>query len=610
MNLKVLMVPVFAGIILSQASTPDNDRLSPEVRNFVNKSKEKVLSKQTTRKAVLKSDLLGRKNKNTNQEVSYITGANTETDVEETMEVVVHDLTIEDVDIEPISASMEINSNNGVETFTWNGEKTNKQKYFQMHDAWDKKRVQKKKPLKASQKLHLTAAEIEDKLSTSENIYIREESEIETDNSASIYVQYPWIDGKQYTSHAATVSEQKELNHLNNALSKGYQGQDIGVHVTDNGCANIQMLTYPGNYTAKACNRKNQEHATWMTDLVSLFAPKAKIFGYDQQNVASTFGPTYPEKVTPRIYIGSISVGKGDDKNPLNKSYNVYDAALDNYIYNTGVTEFVAAGNFFNNKTQSAPFIQAPAKAQNAITVGAVDPVMTRNSYNTQGFNYEVYSNSINSSAGDHKPEILNTGFIYKPGQEKQQFGTSISAPITAALAADLMTQHPFYKGHPEMVKAVFLTSSWANALRTQDTDGGATKCMPSYRYMAELSRYSGYVKNYTDAQLFQNSDGSSKIYTIKLSNVKANEHYRFALAWLAKGSTIKKIGRTPLLLTVYPANYDEIYPGISNGNNPYVVYDFKVEKDGDMFFYVVREANFAPEDKITMGFHTVKLPN
>lgn len=60
----------------------------------------------------------------------------------------------------------------------------------------------------------------------------------------------------------------------------------------------------------------------------------------------------------------------------------------------------------------------------------------------------------------------------------------------------------------------------------------------------------------------------------------------------------------------MFPATNGKIYPGISNGLNPYIVHDFVAEYDGDMYFYIYSEANFAPDDKNTIGFHTVKIPN
>lgn len=138
---------------------------------------------------------------------------------------------------------------------------------------------------------------------------------------------------------------------------------------------------------------------------------------------------------------------------------------MDNYIYNTLVTEIVNAGNYTNNNEQTEPSIQDPGKALNAITVGAVSPLMANNSYGIRGFKHESYSKCINSNIGNSKPEVLNVSGIDIPMGSPYNFigGTSASTPLTAALVANLMSQHPFYKGHPEMAKAVLLTSNWGN---------------------------------------------------------------------------------------------------------------------------------------------------
>ena len=117
MNAKLLLAFSLAGTAYAQANLENNhlDRLSPKVREFVEKYKAEKANKKINdnaqkRKVVLKSDVLGRKvNRGQVQDSTvYVV----EDVVEPKMEVTVTDLTVEDVDIEPISAQ-----------YSYNGEK-------------------------------------------------------------------------------------------------------------------------------------------------------------------------------------------------------------------------------------------------------------------------------------------------------------------------------------------------------------------------------------------------------------------------------------------------------------------------------------------------------
>ena len=109
MNIRFLLVLSLAGTACAQVNLESRhlDRLSPKVREFVEKYKaekanKKINSDAQKRKVVLKSDVLGRKvNRGQVQDSTvYLV----EDVVEPRMEVTVADLSVEDVDIEPISA--------------------------------------------------------------------------------------------------------------------------------------------------------------------------------------------------------------------------------------------------------------------------------------------------------------------------------------------------------------------------------------------------------------------------------------------------------------------------------------------------------------------------
>ena len=114
MNTKLLLALSLVGAAYAQTNLENNhlDRLSPKAREFVEKYKAEKANKKINgnaqkRKVVLKSDVLGRKlNRGQVQDSTvYII----EDNIEPRMEVTVADLTVEDVDIEPISAQLSYN---------------------------------------------------------------------------------------------------------------------------------------------------------------------------------------------------------------------------------------------------------------------------------------------------------------------------------------------------------------------------------------------------------------------------------------------------------------------------------------------------------------------
>ena len=148
MNTKLLLVLSLAGAAYAQTNLETNhlDRLSPKAREFVEKYKaekanKKINGNSQKRKIVLKSDVLGRKvNRGRVQDSTvYIV----EDDVEPKMEVTVADLTVEDIDIEPISAQHSYNGEKKEELFWLNGKQIDKKSFlkktedFRARLLWD-----------------------------------------------------------------------------------------------------------------------------------------------------------------------------------------------------------------------------------------------------------------------------------------------------------------------------------------------------------------------------------------------------------------------------------------------------------------------------------------
>lgn len=622
MNSKLLFVLSLAGTISAQADFENShlDRLSPKAREFVEKYKaekanKKVNSNAQKRKVVLKSDVLGRKvNRGQVQDSTvYIV----EDDIEPKMEVTVADLTVEDVDIEPISAQLSYNGEKKEELFWLNGKQIDKKSFLKKTEDWEKRRIKKQKPLKQSYKAFLTPTEMENKLLSSENVYIEDEELIGEPEYATGTMSTAGYG--TYSLKCATYQEGLNISQLDHAHSGGYKGNDIGIYHVDEECADVTKIPNRSKYARTDCGSKSTRHPTVVVNLLQQFAPNAFIYGYDAtQILKNVAGPKNPSSFSPQIYIGTIpySVYSKGKKHTL--EYTTLDANMDNYIYTHGVTEFLAAGNY-EEKCQSQQSVKSPGKSVNAITVGAVDPIQRTNSSGVQGYFYLPFSNYINSEIGNAKPDITNFGCFYNSAfgsfgysNDNVLFsGTSAASPFSAAMAADLMSKHPFFKGHPEMVKPVFLTSVLGNTIDSRDTDGGAVLGVPVYDLMASNKSFSGYWQNFSDDELFKDADGNAKAITFDIDGVVAGEKYKLAVSWLMKGSTIKKLKKLPLNFIIAVHQNDRVlafYLAVDHTKQKGVL-SFTVQNTGKLRVTISPFNNLAPDDPITLGYHMALQP-
>jgi len=610
MNTKALLVLSLAGCISAQAGADDNylERLSPKARAFVEKYKAEKANKKINnaqkRKVVLKNDVLGRKVKRGQALDSTVYLV--ENTVEPKMEVTVFDLTAENSNIEPLGpAHYSYDGKTKEENFWLNGKKIDRKSFFKKTEDWENRRIKLQKPLKEPYKAFLTPSEMERKLQSSEDVYIDEVKEV---TEAANFVPFQYSDPTYGTvsSNYATNEEALIISQIGSAHAFGDKGNDIGIYYVDAGCASASLIPNSSHHRAMACKRKNQTHASQVTTILQTYAPDAVVYGYDSKNLnmQSTPGPSNPmgSSFNPKIYIGSMSIGLGDGSQ-FTKNYEKTDAALDNYIFNYGVTEFINAGNF-TPSLQSQRTIHSPGKAVNAITVGSYNPYPFYLNGNTvPTYIYEAYSNFINSDVGTAKPEIMNIGSFSLPYGNYR--GTSFSTPFTAAMAADLMTRHPFFKGHPEMVKPVFLTATWGTTFNNYDTDRGAIGGIPAYNFMAFNKTFSGYWPKGNDNALFKNSNGSDKVLEMTFNGLVAGEKYKLAVSYLAKGSVIKRLKKMPAVLAITVHQDGSMISGLQTTNaHQFMMQSFTVPRSGSVTMKITRISNLAPDDEIAIGYH------
>ncbi len=261
-------------------------------------------------------------------------------------------------------------------------------------------------------------------------------------------------------------------------------------------------------------------------------------------------------RIRPNV-MGNVSTGK---------FYSTAARNLDNFIYNNRTVEIVAAGNSGKNFANIA-------HAANAITVGAVDPI---NGYVT-GYTPTVKprycingignctNNSPNSSSreGTTKPEINNYSHFYFSNDKGRTYnstsyipyynGTESAAAYTAGMVSDLLATNAFYRRHPEVVKALLLTSASTKGVPTYATMLPG-RSNPIYTYMHD-SRY--WIGDINTLKTHDGTNGRKEIRFVVDMTQLPTKNVTAAISWLSSGDDIANLGKIPqdFDLFVYEGN-------------------------------------------------------
>ncbi len=258
---------------------------------------------------------------------------------------------------------------------------------------------------------------------------------------------------------------------------------------------------------------------------------------------------TNPSNLTstyPQIYIG---VRNNKMSSSGSSNYDAAAKALDNFIYTKRTIEFVPAGNTGDGNGK----LTSQAHAANAITVGAVD---------VNNKNVTSYTSTVTHSRGSQKPEIYNYVHFRRTNERARTYtrtngnqktfqpfynGTEMAAAYTAGMVSDLLAVNPFYRWHPEVVKALLLTSS-GNSI-SQYPDGAVTTTTPSYEYLVfddigskpkyeYLSRYwNGDINKLRNHEV----NGMKEIWFV-IPNYPGKS-MKAAISWLNYGDDIANLG-------------------------------------------------------------------
>ena len=313
--------------------------------------------------------------------------------------------------------------------------------------------------------------------------------------------------------------------------------------------------------------------------------------------------PQNPASRNPQVYMGVHNRPNSPNlSSDAAKYYGAEARDLDNYIYANRTVEIVAAGNNWHSETD-AP-LNAQAHALNAITVGAVDagdkkitdytPYVTK--YCNKGMGHCLGDENYYAVAGCRKPEIYNYTNFFMDNDRKRTYanwyvyepfyrGTESAAAYTAGLVAGLLRANPFYRWHPEVVKAVLLNAGDNNiGLPYPHGHTPVTTKVPTYKSVV----FNRFTKNTTNTAPFHESrywiGDWDWLYThdndylgeIRFSVKRPSGMYNFsaAISWLTSGNDIADYGVIPqdFDLYVYESNSSNV--DAINVNN-YKVYTY-----------------------------------
>ena len=285
-----------------------------------------------------------------------------------------------------------------------------------------------------------------------------------------------------------------------------------------------------------------------------------------------------PASKTPQVYVGLHNRPNAPGDMNAATYYSTEARDLDNYIYDNRTVDVVAAGNYWirNNSAK----LTAQAHAANAVTVGAIDAAngriadytSTRTYYCAMGIGH--CSNGAYAVNGSKKPEIYNYSEFFMPADKKSSYvnwfsheafpyspnyeGTETAASYTANMVSALLRANPFYRWHPEVVKALLIASGEININTPYPhSETPATTKIPTYksvvsnRFHNDYFHQSRYWIGYWPRLTTQIVGLTTELrFTVKRPADKHN--FSAAIAWLSSGNDIANYGKLPQNFDLY----------------------------------------------------------
>ena len=400
-----------------------------------------------------------------------------------------------------------------------------------------------------------------------------------------------------------------------------YSGDNIN-YLTYSGIKVFVDFPFFGNVASWYNNRASKVGIYMATEGLPSKLKTTKDVFFLRDNTTDTFkdGPGYENRESKTFNLikettthrnidrSVVFVGRNDPSDPANKTPQIYmcvrndrvsytsdytNAArdLDNFIYQYRTLEFVPVGN--NGRKNK--YLNSQAHAANAVTVGPV------NGHDVSNHVITNYASSITHADGSDKPEIYNysdfrniddyseqrkdyyyggNNYSYQPYYD----GSEVATAYTAGMVADFLAINPFYRWHPEVVKAFLITADGGRDISNASSSAVTNKTL-SYRYLmfdyAESnngeykyeSRYWNGDVNKLKTRTFNNRP---EIWFVTRNLGNGSKETKAAISWLSSGDDIvSNNGKVPqdFDLIVYGSNSTKYEcmtkPGVNLNSSP-----------------------------------------
>ena len=407
----------------------------------------------------------------------------------------------------------------------------------------------------------------------------------------------------------------QNISNLNALYNTGAQGNGIGVYFLAKGAPSTGVIPSNKLIYGSDCDSDykadNVIQATQFARAINTVAPGATIHsyanncaGYVPTEVPIPYDGFYRE---PQMHIGNVSFTAISVGTP-NNYYSQKASVLDDIVYNTRQIQFAGAGDYGAPNGDMNEY----ALSLNAITVGAV---------HKDGSYYlaSSWKNGVHPQSGMTyvKPEIANVGdfFFSNPtnplmkgsyGEETRFMwsdflGTASASTYTAATVALLLEKYPFYRWHPEVVKALLLTSSTLpipNASHDQDNGVYAANFLDASKLIGKNhSRF----WNGNNGDYFVNGP-----IEFDEKDIKANKKYRVAISWLVSGEYVLRSGALPFDLDIEVLQDGQPLGSSISDNNPFEMVEFTTRSANKLTIKIRRYYNNG--GRVLLGYNLAEL--
>jgi len=354
------------------------------------------------------------------------------------------------------------------------------------------------------------------------------------------------------------------------ALPNGWNGTGIGVWMNDGDGKPITSTACvdTGDLTLQDVGAQPFEtHSTQTLCTLMATAPEAHVH-YAVPTQSCNLRSDVTTFTSPQVFVSSQSNTFGDNGTP----YSDCSRDWDNFIYNTRIVHFAAAGN------QASDVIGA-AKAYNVFGIGAYADEANPDAIAS-------FSNFGDPETGADKPEFVAPGVDIDVGSWTGINGTSFAAPIAGGFAADLLQRYSFLRLQPALLKSYLMVNSVRidGTELVGDTDGAGRLDFSN----AAFGRWYWWGGN-NASHFTQDTDGDGRKEIVVEYDLVAGQTYHVATSWLVQGSYVRdnKKPNMDVDLTVIAPN-NTTWSSVSVVNNYEMVrvvapvsgtYTFKVER-------------------------------